>query len=240
MAFTFRDEIQVLIHSIFDIQVLIHSIFDIHVSTFMFRHSSFDIQVSKAPGPLYRRLCGRNGSWLSNMAEAGGIVDLFLYAHNIVEETITRLDNLNDPFELDGLVMRLEYLNRTLVNVTDTNLQVDGVIRQIGSVIDSLTRTRDASLQSSSFGEDAIDFAPKAFTNCRGRPSFDIKEEQLSFLLEEGFKVAIIAELFCVSTRTVERRMSTFGLSVSGGNVWRYISAKIKVLFSMLKFANFL
>ena len=73
----------------------------------MFRHSSFDIQVSKAPGPLYRRLRGRNGSWLSNMAEAGGIVDLFLYAHNIVEETITRLDNLNDPFELDGLVMSI-------------------------------------------------------------------------------------------------------------------------------------
>ena len=50
----------------------------------------------------------------------------------------------------------------------------------------------------------------------RGRPSYDIKEEQLSFLLEKGFKVSEISKIFGVSKRTIERRMAYFGLSVSG------------------------
>ncbi len=48
-----------------------------------------------------------------------------------------------------------------------------------------------------------------------GRPSFDIGEDQLAFLLEFGFKVNNISNFLGVSKRTVER-MSTFWLSVSG------------------------
>lgn len=50
----------------------------------------------------------------------------------------------------------------------------------------------------------------------RGRPSYDIREEQLSYLLEQGFTVRDISNILGVSIRTVERRMSSFGLSVSG------------------------
>ena len=57
------------------------------------------------------------------------------------------------------------------------------------------------------------------YTQCRGRPPFEINEEELSplqLLVEEGFKVLAIARLLMVSRRTIERRMQKNGLSVSG------------------------
>ena len=62
----------------------------------------------------------------------------------------------------------------------------------------------------------AIEFAPKIFSGGRGSPSFEIKEEQLSFLIDQGFQVPVIAKLFRVSPRMIERRMANYGLSISG------------------------
>ena len=49
-----------------------------------------------------------------------------------------------------------------------------------------------------------------------GRPAFEISNGQLTFLLEQGFKIQEISCILGVSKRTVERRMKAFGLSVSG------------------------
>ena len=49
-----------------------------------------------------------------------------------------------------------------------------------------------------------------------GRPSFQIPKEQLSFLLEQGFKVQEVSSILGVGKRTIERRMAAFGLCVSG------------------------
>ena len=43
---------------------------------------------------------------------------------------------------------------------------------------------------------------------------FDIPKEQLEFLTEKKFTVGEMAQLFGVSKRTLERRLSEFGLSV--------------------------
>ena len=59
-----------------------------------------------------------------------------------------------------------------------------------------------------------------------GRPAYDISEKQLSFLLERAFNVRDISSILGVSVRTVERRMSSFWLSVTGKLI-------------MKKFANF-
>ena len=56
--------------------------------------------------------------------------------------------------------------------------------------------------------------AQKTFTGERGRPVFDIPKEQLEFLTEKKFTVGEMAQLFGVSKRTLERRLSEFGLSV--------------------------
>ena len=47
------------------------------------------------------------------------------------------------------------------------------------------------------------------YTQCRGRPSIDIYEEQLHYLLANGFKVTDIANMFGCSRRTIQRRMQT-------------------------------
>ena len=56
----------------------------------------------------------------------------------------------------------------------------------------------------------------RTFTGRPGLPSFQVEEEQLSHLVESGFTVPQISELLEVSMRTVERRMSHFGIRVSG------------------------
>ena len=47
-----------------------------------------------------------------------------------------------------------------------------------------------------------------------GRPGYDISKEQLEMLLKARFSVRSIAELLHVSSRTIERRMQEYGLSV--------------------------
>lgn len=47
----------------------------------------------------------------------------------------------------------------------------------------------------------------------RGRPSLLITAEQVTFYLDHGFKVVDIAKMFGCSRRTIERRMTEFGLS---------------------------
>ena len=51
--------------------------------------------------------------------------------------------------------------------------------------------------------------------NVRGRPRLEVKQKQLEYLLELGFKCSKIAEVLGVSLSTVRRRMSKFGLSVT-------------------------
>lgn len=66
--------------------------------------------------------------------------------------------------------------------------------------------------------------APLNSSGKRGRPSYEITEEQLLFLLEQGFQVGDISNILGVNARTVERRMSQFGLSVSGITLYMYLA----------------
>ena len=49
--------------------------------------------------------------------------------------------------------------------------------------------------------------------NTMGRPALLIEEEQLSFFVDNGFKVEDMALMLGCSKRTVERRLSTYNLS---------------------------
>ena len=49
----------------------------------------------------------------------------------------------------------------------------------------------------------------------RGRPKLNIRKEQLEYLLDLDFSVATIARLYNVSKRTMHRRMSEYGFSIS-------------------------
>ncbi len=47
-------------------------------------------------------------------------------------------------------------------------------------------------------------------TKGRGRPECGIDQMQLTFLVEQGFKIKDIAKIFNCSRRTIERRMSKY------------------------------
>ena len=179
-----------------------HSIFDLN-----FTHEGFDLEV----GNRYTKTTQahkHNQRGLCNMANC--TCSSYQQAFGVIQQTITDLENMADTQETDGIIMRLDYLNRSLVNV-DNNSQTDGIVRLIEEVVELL------SMESNySDDENRMEGAAKEFTGNRGRPSFDIKEHQLSFLVENGFKVPSIAQLFKVSSRTIERRMTKYGLSISG------------------------
>jgi AraC-like DNA-binding protein len=55
---------------------------------------------------------------------------------------------------------------------------------------------------------------PQQGTCCRGRPKFEILEEQLELFLEYNFSVEKIAKMLGVSSKTIHRRLKQYGLSV--------------------------
>ena len=132
----------------------------------------------------------------------------YMRAYEIIQQTITTLDEPLSLFEAEAITLRLDYLTRTLVNLDGRLAQTDAIVRLLEESISYLNDMDESA--------GAIEFAPKIFSGNRGRPSFEIREEQLSFLIDQGFTVPRIAQLFRVSTRTIERRMTQYGLSISG------------------------
>ena len=125
----------------------------------------------------------------------------------VVQDSIQRLDSCQQQDDYSSLVLRLEYLNRTIVNSGELP---DSVVAGIGLAIRCLQEQQEAVTRRS------CSRVARTFTGRPGRPSFQVVEEQLSYLVESGFTVPQISELLEVSIRTVERRMSHFGIRISG------------------------
>ncbi|CAH3188561.1 unnamed protein product, partial [Porites lobata] len=120
---------------------------------------------------------------------------------------IDRFTGSADPsVDFQPIVFKLDFLQRIAVG-----LDVDELVTElIGHAYRMLVEIDQRNLVNYAYQ------APLNSGGQRGRPSYEISEEQLHFLLEQGFKVCDISKILGVSARTVERRMSTFGLSVSG------------------------
>ena len=129
-----------------------------------------------------------------------------LEAINDVLTILERFENRNsDERDFQLLLCKLDYLQRITVN-----LDIDDFVpRMIG-------RAYNAMLDIERTNQDTGYTANATGNGRRGRPSFEISREQLSFFIEQGFKVKDISAMLGVSVRTVERRMSLFGLSISG------------------------
>ena len=133
------------------------------------------------------------------MADLPSIVE----AVNDLITRIERLGNSENGFEIGSIVLRPDYITRMLIN-----LEVPDEIVNTTSVV---------QLEANHNVVEGDGYAARIFcTGTRGRPSYEILREQLSFLLDQGFKVSQISGMLGVGQRTVERRMSAFGLSVSG------------------------
>ena len=129
------------------------------------------------------------------------------YILSVIESAITSTDRVENTDDISSLVLRLECLNRVIVGEG----LPDAIVSSLGQVLLILReREREWDWEINSMNSNTES------SRRRGRPSFDIKEEQLAFLVENDFKVPEIGAMLGVSSRTVERRLSSFGISISG------------------------
>ncbi|CAB4041643.1 Nuclear pore complex Nup107, partial [Paramuricea clavata] len=125
--------------------------------------------------------------------------DYLVTAINDVLTTLNRYVDLDSSStDLQPVISRLDYLQRLVVNLAIDDFLAYRTLVEIDNN-ETISGYR-ASIDT---------------TGQRGRPSFEIGEEQLSYLLEQGFNVRDIGSILGVSVHTVERRMSSFGLTVS-------------------------
>lgn len=112
----------------------------------------------------------------------------------MVEETIRQLDtNYQQEDAYCSILLRLEYLNRTIIN---NGKLPDSIVAGIGLAITCLKREKQQLLSYESRAE-------KVLTGRLGRPSFQVSEDQLSHLVESGFSVPQISLLLWVSIRSI-------------------------------------
>ncbi|KAL9966237.1 hypothetical protein ACROYT_G024284 [Oculina patagonica] len=104
---------------------------------------------------------------------------------------------------LDYIIFRLDWV----INIL---LRYSGTERIDSRVIDLLREVKDTITSRQCPNSHA---AGTIFTGMQGRPKFSIPKEQLQFLIEQRFNIPTIANMLCVSRRTVERRLQEFGLS---------------------------
>ncbi|CAB4013023.1 Nuclear pore complex Nup107, partial [Paramuricea clavata] len=127
-------------------------------------------------------------------------------AINDVLTTLNRyvdLDSSSTDFQ--PVILRLDYLHRLVVNLAIDDFVIEMISLAYRTLVEIDNNETISGYRAST-----------DTTGQRGRPSFEIGEEQLSYLLEQGFNVRDIGSILGVSVRTVERRMSSFGLTVSG------------------------
>ena len=132
------------------------------------------------------------------------------YLRDVVMDIISAIDRFigsGDPsIDFQPVVFKLDFLQRITVS-----LDVDDEVTELVGLAYSMLAEMDQRNHVNCAYQ-----APLNSSGKRGRPSYEITEEQLLFLLEQGFQVCDISNILGVSARTVERRMSKFGLSVSG------------------------
>ena len=118
---------------------------------------------------------------------------------------VQRYDATHDPLLLDHLLFQVHLLRILLAAAVDNG--VVQLLSQAGSALSRILETPGPALPNVS--------VPTANSSNRGRPRYVISEEQLLHLLTLKFDCPTIALMFGVSLRTVRRRMSEYGLSVS-------------------------
>ena len=140
-------------------------------------------------------------------------MDDICYLIEAVDTIIDTLDKLivsgDISSDFQTVMCKLDYLQRLRLVV---NLDLDDSLSEMVGAAYTLMSDIDRRNQAHSSGYKAsVDR-----NGGRGRPSYDISEEQLSFLLHQGFNSSDISQLLGVSVKTVKRRMSYYGLSISG------------------------
>lgn len=120
---------------------------------------------------------------------------------------------MENSSEIGSIVLRLDFINRMLVSLDVP----DDIVNTTSALYETVVAIDRENHQTQAARGYQVQLHR---AGARGRPSFEITREQLTFLLDQGFKVPQISVMLGVGQRTVERRMSAYGLSVSGENFY--------------------
>ena len=138
-------------------------------------------------------------------------MDDICYLIEAVDSIVDTLDKLMDSGDISNdfqtVVCKLDYLQRIVVN-----LDLDESVSEMIGAAYAMMLELENHNQAQGSGYEA----PVKRNGGHGRPSYDISEEQLSLLLHQGFNSSDISQLLGDTVKTVKRRMSYYGLSVSG------------------------
>ena len=141
-------------------------------------------------------------------------MDDLSYLQNAVYDVLRDLERYkhsNGERDLQLMIGKVDYLRRIVVN-----LEIDDFVANfINEAYRSLLETERSNQHG---GYQAL--KQETERGRRGRPPFDISKEQLSYFIDNGFKIKDISSMLGVSVRTVERRISSFGLSISGKKLY--------------------
>jgi hypothetical protein len=111
---------------------------------------------------------------------------------------------------LDTIVYRLDWIHSMLIRLSRVQHVSQAVFTQIVLTRNLLQDFYD----DCEHGESRNTHPASDSLLTRGRPSFDIPMETLDGLLGKNFSVPEIAEMLCVSVRTIRNRMSAYDLAV--------------------------
>lgn len=133
---------------------------------------------------------------------------LLQFIHSQSQRLCQQFETHPNQMDLDFIYTRYE----NLLSILERCVR-NGVFCEIDDILYSMQRVLHL-LQAQST-QSTHGFRPARIrTGDRGCPYWDISPEQLEYLLEFNFTVKEIARLFCVSYRTIRRRMSEYSLSV--------------------------
>jgi DNA-binding NtrC family response regulator len=143
-------------------------------------------------------------------------------ALRLIEDLINRLDVLSNEDDVGALLLRLDVLKRMFVVLNVDDLLSDDV---------NCAYTALTSIQNN------VERRGQRPTQC-GRPLIDINENQVIYLLDQGFKVSQICNILGVRKRTLERRMQSLGLSVRGKQYYSSLSIQYAKIISMVGYCH--
>ena len=127
--------------------------------------------------------------------------DIFIqYLSRALREILQQVSN---GIENDCISFRLEQIIEVLLRSTS-------VFQDGGQLLSVLRRALVIVQGPPEVASTAP--TPLLYSGAKGRPRVEIQPEALKFLLEFGFKDGEIATMFCVSIRTIQRRMANFNI----------------------------
>jgi anti-sigma regulatory factor (Ser/Thr protein kinase) len=123
----------------------------------------------------------------------------------VIRDIAEGLNNEN----VDLMKLRLDYVNRMTVTLglsEEVTNALSFVYQQLDRISEIIVESRDVDVQ----------YRPSVIHSGRGRPRISIPQEQLSFLVDQGFTVKEMSNILGAGQRTIERRLAAFDISIKG------------------------